>query len=436
MRKAIIFPILLILLLPFAFSNYWEDHFYINENALGQVTPSTWSKLIEGREDIFHGCNAGTDALVTGYLTKSGRKSYQQLHQRIFYQNCFVNAGSDDDLRVCCLGAGSHITQDAYSSHGYKSTQGFTPQCIETYWGTNVMMHAACENAMTEQLLDSLPNYERDRLVLAAGNAYDIFIDKDNVEVGLQNKFALLLAKSADFDTQAEKDDFYSSLATVGRYVKEGQGSGYKNMWRDFTEVPSAWWFIPLLVLIACILGIPATILYGKNKWKWVMFGILLVTTIALGVYFTAMLTGKAYIWYKSFATYTPTLLFSLIGGIGIIGIIVGLGSSKAIKVVSMIIFTISIGFAAYALVSTGGGKIVIPNHQMHLDNGIEETVKFLENAELTVADGSGLDYQEYGRDFKGTLTQAEARSNFVQYILLGEVLFLLGILIAQMRKS
>lgn len=436
--KKIAYFIIFILLISSVSAHYWEcGHFAIAEKAIQDPTiqNSYWVSLIKGREQIYYGCIAGVDALVVYYNDRDTRKDYQQSHQKSAYETCMDLAGSNKNYIVCCLGIGTHQVQDP-TSHGFKEIEGYTPQCIETYWGKNLFHHASCENAVNEQYLSTLTGIEKEKLVLQAGNAYDIFEDQNPDPEVYYNEYADLIAKSIGFDTDSEKQRLYSAIATVGFYVKKGMGSGYHDMYNDIKSLPTQWWITPALLGIISLLAMIFVPILGKNNWKWVLFSLFAVTFLVVAFLFVAGISGYAFSWFNSFAIYLPTMVFSLIGAIGVIGIIATLPIKGILRYVSIAFFSAFIIFSIFLLLTTGFGKIVIPNYQQYLDKDYQMTVDFLKNAESPVSDASGLTFTEGGVIYQGALDKAEWKWTIIQLVIFSEVAYLLIVLLIQMFKT
>lgn len=445
MKKIIIALFFVLLILPISYGNFWESHDWMNEQALLQPFDSYYKNLImDGRDNIFDGCNAGADATVIWYLSAKTQKKYQQSHVKRAYEMCNYYAGDDPDLKVCCLGLAAHDTQDPYTSHGIGDIKGYTPMCIEKYWGSNILMHAACENAQNDQLLDSLSTFERERLILLAGNAYDIFQDPDrshydsngNIDLSLySNKYAELLAKSFGFTSTDQKQSFFNAIFIVGDFVKSGQGSGYIDMYKNYRDLPTSWTLVPIIVLLVAAFGIFFALKYGINKWKWALVSVCGTAILFLVILLISVLTGKAYIWYKSFATFLPTIIYGVLALIALLGFFISLGFKNTLKYVSLAVFLSLFLFSGYILVSTSFGRIYIDDYRQYLDKGVQETVTLLQTGQMNVLDSSGLNYYVGNDLIEGSLIKAQSKFQFVQWIFVGALGFLLTVLVIQMRK-
>lgn len=438
-NRLILIPLFLLLLPILATASMWEVHDEQDARAvsIAEITftgdDAYYVNLIKGREKIFDGCNAGADALVAGYFKTNTRKDYQQAHKKLSYESCWTHAGTDDDLKVCCLGIGAHQTQDPYS-HGYDDTiVGYTEICVNNYWGTNFLTHIACENAYLKWMLSDMPEYEKEQLILNAGNTYDIFYTNGKIE---GNKYADLIAKSIGFTSNEQKENFYNALSTVGYFIKQGQGSGYVNMYKSNAKIPSEYYIYILSGLIIGILLMFISFRFGQNNLKWVLFGIgalFFILAIWFGI---ALLTGKAFNWYRNFSDFTPTIIYSSLAGFSILSIFVSLTFNKRLKIATITIFSIIALFAGYVLLTTHFGYVTIQDPESYMTKAVEATVTFLKTGQLANVDASGLDFCTGNNCYTGTLWLAGNKFNVVQYLFLGAIFYLLTVIIIQMRKS
>lgn len=435
--KVILIPIFLLLLSSFTYADFWENHLRDSEIAL--QTPSTndfYRNIIKGNEDVYLAANAITDCTVIWYLREQTRTSYQQSHVRRAYEKCNELAGNDNELKTFCLGMGTHHTQDALVSHGYKDVKGYTPDCIEKYWGSNILLHVACENRMTQLMLSQLNPSERERIILKAGNAYDLIEDENPNKEGYQNKFMDLASASFGFTTPEQKESFVNACVIVGSYVKKGQGSGYLQIYEDNRNLPNAWIYIPLIIILLSILLSFVAIKIGNNNWKWILVAYLVAISLVMIMFLIAMSTGYAFAWFRSFANFLPTILWGLTLLNSSIGLFIVLKFKNFLKYTSSILFAGLILFSLFVLLTNNFGIIDIPNWEQHRQKSVDETVKFLDTGILAPLDASGLDFVESGVVQKGNLVEAESRFDYIKWFLLSSLGYLIVVLIIQMKKK
>jgi hypothetical protein len=397
MRK-FIFILILLILSSSVTADFWTIHDWADEQALEMQPSSDFKEMIkDGREDIYRGCNLGSDFTVYWYITAETRKNYQQSHKIRAFERCNDKAGSDKDLKVCCLSMGSHQTQDP-TSHGFEHIQGSTPICIEEYWGSNVLFHAGCENAKEEQFLETIPETDRVRLLANSKTACKIFEDENPSEEGYQNKFFELFAYSFEFTTAQQKEAFEDAMAAVCQYTGEGEKGGYSNLWKEKSSVPTQW---------------------GRNRWKWVLSSYYLIIILMAGIFFYSAFESKAYAYFRVVGSFTPTLFFGYAFIISLISAISSIRLNKLLRIITLIIFIPSLLFSSYVLVTTNFGKIVIDDHMSYINKAADDTHNFLMNGELRILDASGLDYtNKDGIQTQGKLTFSERKFFIVTWML------------------
>lgn len=452
MKKFFLLPLAVLFFVaavPNVFADFWEMHVVDSEQAMSMAPQSEFKITVNKYPDQFFACNAGTDATVLWYLKENTRDNYINSHLRSAYINCWAEAPKIaakwslpvEQLEACCIGIGAHHTQDAMVSHGYGNVEGYTPACIERYWGSNLLLHAACENAMTEQVLNSMTASERARITLFAGNVYDTLDDVYPDVEGYQNPYGELLANSFfTGDAESVKQNFYEAIAIVGGFVKEGQGSGYLSIYENNREdvllsviTKNGLLFTVIVFLIFTfflpLYGVYAALRYGRNNLKWALLWMCLIL-VGLSIFvIISFISGLAFAWFRSFASFLPTIIYSATFLISVAGIFVGFKSpNKKLKYVAVAVFTSLAVFSAYVLATTNFGVIQIPDWEQHRARGVAETEKFLNTEILFPFDASGL-----GED--SHLLRAQTGFSFMQWAIVAAFALFVFLLATQMRR-
>ena len=192
---------------------------------------------------------------------------------------------------------------------------------------------------------------------------------------------------------------------------------------------------ISVLILVG-IGGIIFSIGYGLNKWKFTLAGIFGLVLIAGIVTLIAVSSGLAFAWFRSFANFLPTLIYGLTAILSGLGLFLAFRMKGMLRYISAPLFLILLMFSGFVLFTTNFGIIEIPDWEAHRQRSVDETSKFLDSAILFPLDASGLDFFEGSTFIEGNLNKAEKTFDFLQWILLATLAFLIVVLVVAMRED
>jgi hypothetical protein len=344
MNIAFLFVFLSLLLLPFSSAHFFEEHALETILAGQRVNGAKAEQLNSQYLDVLVACNFATDYSVLFYYQEDGKK-YRFTHSRQFYNNMLRLAGSDPKKQACAVGAGLHIHQDV-NSHGQNGEDGYTGETLKRWFVSNTLGHPVVERNMIAQTfeLDSF-NYK--------GQTYPITqADKDLADFYKRNALNIFQADEElmqlviSASGEISEDTVRNALSVVGTAVS---GEGKQNsVWGDNINIPSVFWITGLaLFFVGLVLSILYIIVFIKGEgWLLRIF---------------------AAQWIIIF------LLMTLVGGVGIIGLLNGQAFTY---------YENTVDFAAKFLKPTDA--------QTWMEKGVANSVQFLETGIHNFADGSG----------------------------------------------
>jgi len=310
MNKKLLSITFLLTLLLFGFvptvqGHFFEPHVLETIKSCELADTPTANKLCDQYLEVMIACNLASDWAVVFYFLEDG-KFYRFTHARQYYNNLLENAGSDEKLRACAIGAGLHHHQDP-ESHGFIESdgtieQGYVGQTISKFFITNALGHGPVERNMVNNVLDlDSINFRGQKLLITTKNKEDALFFRDN-GLNIFNDDPELVDFLFSGSEEIPRETIENAIAIVGTAVSGGK---QESVFTDF-EIPTFWWvlFIGILsVGLLMFLIFSLAFLFAKGIFTKIFIGIWLIIfliIIVVGFFGTlGLVNGKAYIYYE-----------------------------------------------------------------------------------------------------------------------------------------